>query len=89
MVTDYELQQNFPNPFNPGTRIQFALPQAANVSLKIYDINGRLVADLINGMQNAGRYEVEFNAENLASGVYMYVLQAGEFSQIKRMTLLK
>jgi len=89
VVTDFALEQNYPNPFNPGTTIRFALPKAANVSLKVYDVNGRMVADLISGMQNAGRYQVDFNAENLASGIYMYVLRAGEFSEIKRMTLLK
>jgi hypothetical protein len=89
IVTDYTLEQNYPNPFNPGTTIRFALPKAANVSLKVYDVNGRMVADLVSGMQNAGRYQVDFNADNLASGIYMYVLRAGEFSEIKRMTLLK
>jgi hypothetical protein len=89
VITDYQLQQNYPNPFNPSTKITFLLPETANVSLKIYDINGRLVANLVDEMKSAGSYEVDFNAGNLASGIYLYVLQAGNYSEIKRMTLLK
>ena len=89
IVTDYELRQNYPNPFNPSTKIRFSLPESANVSLKVYDMTGQLIAELVNGMQSAGRYEINFNANNLASGIYMYVLQAGSYSEIKRMTLLK
>jgi hypothetical protein len=89
IVTDYQLQQNYPNPFNPSTKIQFSLPEANNVSLKVYDLTGRLIANLVEGMQSAGQYEVDFNANDLASGIYLYVLQAGSYTQIKRMTLLK
>ena len=89
VISDYQLQQNYPNPFNPSTKIRFSLPEAANVSLKIYDLTGRLIANLVDGMKSAGQHEIDYNASDLASGIYLYILQAGDFSQIKRMTLLK
>ena len=89
IVKEFELSQNYPNPFNPGTTIRFALPEAVDVSLKVYDLSGRLVAELMQGMQNAGKYEVEFDGTDLSSGIYLYVLKAGSFKQVKRMILLK
>jgi hypothetical protein len=89
MVKEFELSQNYPNPFNPGTKIRFALPEAVDVSLKVYDLSGRLVAEMMQGMQNAGKYEVEFDGTDLSSGIYLYVLKAGSFKQVKRMILLK
>ncbi len=86
---NYELAQNFPNPFNPSTMIRFGIPQNSFVTLKIYDMLGREVATLVNDNLNAGTYDVDFNAVNLSSGVYFYRITTGEFTQIKKMTLIK
>ncbi|HEY5534798.1 MAG TPA: endonuclease [Ignavibacteria bacterium] len=84
------LDQNFPNPFNPVTKINFSLPENSRVTLKIYDVKGKEIAVLINNeMKSANYYTVEFNGSNLASGVYFYSLQAGNLSVIKKMILLK
>ncbi|MFN3561178.1 MAG: T9SS type A sorting domain-containing protein [Chloroherpetonaceae bacterium] len=85
----YTLSQNYPNPFNPTTTIRYSIANAGNVSLKIYDILGREVATLVNGRQAAGEYTVQFNATNLASGIYFYRLQAGDFVQTRKMMLVK
>jgi len=87
--TLYSLSQNFPNPFNPSTKINYDLPVSNIVSLKIYDMLGRQVLTLVNQRQEAGRYEVDFNASNLASGVYFYRFESGDFKDIKRMVLIK
>ncbi|MCS7210102.1 MAG: S8 family serine peptidase [Chloroherpetonaceae bacterium] len=85
----FELAQNYPNPFNPSTAISYQLPTATNVVLKVYDMLGREVATLVNARQEAGRYQVTFNATNLASGIYFYRLQAGSFVETKKMMLVK
>ncbi len=85
----YKLLQNYPNPFNPSTKINFELKKESNVTLKIYDILGAEVATLVNGHKKAGRYSVKFNASNLASGIYFYRLNAGPFTAIKKMILIK
>lgn len=86
----FELLQNYPNPFNPSTKIEFNLPTEANVSLKIYNLLGEEVQTLINNeTKNAGRYTVTFEAGNLATGIYIYRLQAGDFTNNKKMILLK
>lgn len=85
----FSLSQNFPNPFNPSTMIQYTLAEAQNVELKIYDLLGREVQTLVNTAQNPGSYNVMFNAQNLSSGVYFYKLTAGSFTDIKKMTLVK
>lgn len=87
--TEYALKQNFPNPFNPITNIQFDLPQNNFVTLKIYDVMGREVATLVNEFKNAGRYIASFNASNISSGVYFYKVMAGSFVETKRMVLIK
>lgn len=86
---NYELLQNYPNPFNPNTAIQFSLRDAGLVSLKVYNILGQEVMTLVNEYKNAGNYRVDFNAYNLASGIYIYQLQAGSFINAKKMILLK
>ena len=86
---NYQLSQNYPNPFNPVTKINYALPKSGLVSLKVYDILGKEVATLVSEVKNAGSYSVDFNGANLSSGVYFYKLSVGDFSSIKKMTLLK
>ncbi|MCF7832765.1 MAG: T9SS type A sorting domain-containing protein [Candidatus Marinimicrobia bacterium] len=85
----YILTQNYPNPFNPVTTIQFDLPNASNVQMMIYDINGRLVEELANGPFNAGRYNLRWNAAHLSSGVYFCRIQTPEFTATNKMLLLK
>jgi hypothetical protein len=85
----YQLNQNYPNPFNPTTRISYSVAEDVDVSLKIYDIMGAEVMELVNTRQPAGFYEVQFDAANLSSGMYFYELKAGDFVSVKKMTLLK
>jgi len=85
----FNLFDNFPNPFNPSTTIRYELPKFSMVRLSVYDILGREVSVLVNERKNAGSYEVKFDAAGLSSGVYFYRIQAGEFTQTKRLLLLK
>jgi photosystem II stability/assembly factor-like uncharacterized protein len=85
----YSLEQNYPNPFNPVTVIKYSLSSPGIISLKVYDISGKLVAELVNGLQTQGTHTVEFNGSTLSSGVYYYVLKAGSFTQTKKMILMK
>jgi hypothetical protein len=85
----YSLSQNYPNPFNPSTTIKYTLPVSENVKLSVYDITGREVAVLVNEYKTSGIYEVNFDASKLASGVYFYKIQAGEFTATKKMLLVK
>ncbi len=87
--TDYTLYQNFPNPFNPSTIIKYSVPKSQIVILRIYNLLGQVVTTLVNKQQNAGNYEVTFKADNLASGIYFYTLNAGSFNLTKKMILLK
>ena len=87
--SDYALEQNYPNPFNPETKISYTLKDAAEVKLEVFDITGRLVATLANGLQSAGRHEATFDAQGLESGIYFYRLHAGSFAQTKRLLLVK
>ncbi|MBC8042476.1 MAG: T9SS type A sorting domain-containing protein [Rhizobacter sp.] len=89
VVKSYSLSQNYPNPFNPTTRISFSLSSAGLVKLKVYDVLGRVVKVLVDEKRDAGRYEVSFDASRLASGVYFYRLQSGDFTQSKKMILVK
>ncbi len=86
---DFSLAQNFPNPFNPSTRISFSLPESAVVKLSVYNILGQEIEVLVNGFRNAGTYEATWNAENLSSGLYIYKLETNNVSISKKMTLLK
>ena len=88
-VTDFYLKQNYPNPFNPTTSIQYAISSKQFVTLKVYNLLGREVATLVNENKEAGNYSVNFNASKLPSGVYVYKLQAGSFTQTRKMTLIK
>ncbi len=83
------LDQNYPNPFNPTTVLSYQLSVVSNVNLTVYDIQGRLVAELVNGWRDAGYHEVTFDASHLASGVYIYRIQAGDFNAISKMVLMK
>jgi vacuolar-type H+-ATPase catalytic subunit A/Vma1 len=87
--TNFVLNQNYPNPFNPTTIISHSLPKQSHVKIKIYDILGNLDQEIVNNVQNAGNYNVDFNASNLSSGIYFYKIQAGNFSSIKKMVLLR
>jgi len=86
---EFALNQNYPNPFNPTTNIQYDIPNDVFVNIKVYDMLGREVAELVNEVKNAGRYIVGFNGSNLASGIYYYKIKAGSFEQTRRMVLIK
>ncbi len=85
----YELSQNFPNPFNPTTAITFAVPQKGLVTLKVYDILGNTITTLVNEEKPAGQYTKQFDAHNIASGVYFYKLTVGGVSLSKKMLVIK
>jgi hypothetical protein len=86
---EFMLEQNFPNPFNPSTTIQYGLPARSHVNLTVFNTLGQSVSILVNGEQEAGYHEVQFDASGLSSGVYLYRIQAGEFVQTKRLLLLR
>jgi hypothetical protein len=89
LPAEYTLHQNYPNPFNPSTTIAFSLPRSASASLKVYDMLGREVGTLVNGYTTSGMHEIQFNAANLASGIYLYRLTSGNFTEVKKMMLVK
>jgi hypothetical protein len=92
---DFYLSQNYPNPFNPGTIIRYSIPTQSNVRLIVYNFTGEKITDLINANQNAGSYEVSWVAENIASGIYLYFIEAMHsddseiFRSVRKMILLK
>ncbi len=86
---EFALLQNFPNPFNPTTTIEYVLPKSAEVLLTIYNLRGQEAARLVEGQQTEGRHTAIWNASNMASGIYFYRLQAGDFVQTRKMVLLK
>ena len=93
-LTRFELAQNFPNPFNPNTTIAFTLPTAQSVTIKIYDINGKFVRQLLKSELAAGLHELNWNGTNqngeaVSSGTYIYVLESADFKDVKKMTLMK
>jgi Secretion system C-terminal sorting domain/Fibronectin type III domain len=87
--TQFSLEQNYPNPFNPSTKITYSIAEESQVSLKIYDVMGGEVVELVSEKQSPGSYNVEFDAGSLSSGTYFYKLTAGEFTSVKKMVLLK
>jgi hypothetical protein len=89
VVTQFKLSQNYPNPFNPTTTINFSIPNAGNVTLRVYDALGKEVATLVNGYMTAQSYQLEFDASSLSSGVYFYTLNADNFTQTMKMILMK
>lgn len=89
VVNDYSLSQNYPNPFNPTTNIKFSIKNSSFVTLKVYDVTGKMVTELVNEKLNAGSYDYSFNATNLSSGVYFYTLKTDGFTETKKMMLIK
>ena len=85
----YLLSNNYPNPFNPATTIRYELPERGFVTLKVFDVLGNEVATLVNQEKPAGSYQVEWNAFNLPSGIYFYRMRAGNFTDTKKLILLK
>jgi hypothetical protein len=89
LPTEFSLSHNFPNPFNPTTEIEFALPKLAHVRLEIYNIMGQKIVTLIDTQLDAGYHSIMWNAGNAATGLYFYRLQADEFVDTKKMLLMK
>lgn len=85
----FELQNNYPNPFNPATTISYTLPVASDVTINVYDVTGRRIQTLVNTRQTAGSHDLRFDASGLSTGIYFYEIQAGNFRNIKKMTLIK
>jgi len=88
-VRNFELKQNFPNPFNPSTNISYTVPQRSHVSLKVYNITGKEIATLVNSEKEPGNYNINFNGSKLSSGIYFYEITAGSYSSVRKMILLK
>jgi hypothetical protein len=89
MPIEYALGQNYPNPFNPSTKIKYSVPQNGLVSIVVYDLTGQEVGTLLNEVKEPGNYELDFNAAGLSSGVYFYKMTANNFSQVKKLSILK
>jgi len=89
LPTDYSLSQNYPNPFNPTTVINFSIPKAGNVSVKVFDALGREVSTLVDKKMQAGEHSVNWNANNVAAGIYFYNIKVNDFVATKKMVLLK
>ena len=87
--TVFSLGQNYPNPFNPSTNIRFALPKSEQVRLVVYNLLGEKVETILNKRMMAGYYEINYQPDNLASGIYFYHIEAGEFKEVKKMILLR
>jgi hypothetical protein len=85
----YSLQQNYPNPFNPSTKISFSIIEAGIVNLKIYNLMGEEILTLLNDYKDIGTYTIDFNASGLSSGIYFYKIISGNYTEIKKMVLIK
>ena len=86
---EFHLEQNYPNPFNPSTIIKYQIPKLTNVKIEVFNLLGQKVETLLNKPMPSGSHEVEFSANNLASGVYLYRIIAGEYQEVKKMILLR
>ena len=86
---EYGLDQNFPNPFNPTTKINFAVPYRSFVTLKVFDMNSREVSSLVNNTLQAGTYQYDFDGSSLTSGTYFYKLETSDFTSTKKLILIK
>jgi hypothetical protein len=86
---EYTLSQNFPNPFNPSTTIEYQITRSGMTTLKVYNVLGQEVASLVDGVVTAGNHQVTFDASRLSSGIYFYTLRSGNFTATKKLTLLK
>ena len=89
LPTTYSLSQNYPNPFNPSTKISYSIPKSGSVKISLYDILGREIIKLVDDYKEVGKYEIEFNAGNLSSGIYFYRINSGNYTKTKKMVLLK
>jgi hypothetical protein len=89
LPTEFALHQNYPNPFNPSTTLEYHVPQSAFVSLKVYNLLGQEVATLVNEQKEPGRYSVRWVADAVSSGIYFAKMQAGSFTQVRRMMVVK
>lgn len=89
IATEFRLEQNYPNPFNPSTKISYSIKEEGLVTLKVYDLLGKEIATLVNENKPAGNYDAEFNASQLPSGMYIYKLQSGSFTDVKKMLMTK
>jgi hypothetical protein len=88
-INNFTLDQNYPNPFNPSTTISYSIPSASNVKISVFNSLGQQVKNVENGYKNAGSYKVTLNASDLNSGIYFYKIEAGQYSSIKKMMLVK
>ncbi|MEK9136423.1 MAG: T9SS type A sorting domain-containing protein, partial [Bacteroidota bacterium] len=86
---EFSLNQNYPNPFNPSTAISYQIASPTHVSLKVFDVLGKEVASLVNEVKPAGKYEATWDAGDIASGMYFYRIEAGSFTSVRKMMLLK
>jgi len=89
LPTEYSLKQNYPNPFNPSTVIKYSLAKDGFVNIAVFNLLGEKVATLVNTIQRAGNYEVNFNASSLSSGIYFYAMESGDFRSVRKMLLMK
>jgi hypothetical protein len=91
LVEGFELKQNYPNPFNPSTEISFSIPKNSHVSLKVYDVNGKEVAEVLNKNYELGTHSITFDVAkyDISSGVYFYTLTAGDLKETKKMLMIK
>jgi hypothetical protein len=89
VAEDYLLSQNFPNPFNPSTKIRYSIPETSKVVIKVNDILGNEIATLVKEDKPSGTYEITWNANNISSGIYFYRLQVGGYIETKKMVLLR